>query len=193
MKYFFSLFLAILIVAAILKPAGALENDGFIASSTIEGEHLSVQYQEGVDLNTILDQLKISSVDEQLTNIKIDRSSAQRQLLSKLEILFSRSGDLMDMHIYSYKGAIKVFTNHQKLQEFFKSLFKDNELPCTGYSFYSADYNSIYISSENFKREIIGHELGHAIMTHYFVVQPSIKIQEVLAGYIEFQLRKTVE
>lgn len=35
--------------------------------------------------------------------------------------------------------------------------------------------------------------MGHALMSHYFVVQPSVKIQEVLAGYVEYQLRKSKE
>ena len=51
--------------------------------------------------------------------------------------------------------------------------------------------NTIYASAENFKIGVIGHEIAHAVISHYFVVQPSVKIQEVLAGYVEYQLRKT--
>jgi hypothetical protein len=58
-------------------------------------------------------------------------------------------------------------------------------------SFYVYELNTIYTSAENFRRGIIGHEIGHAIMSHYFVVQPPVKIQEVLAGYVEYQLRKS--
>jgi len=36
----------------------------------------------------------------------------------------------------------------------------------------------------------LGHEIGHAVISNYFVVQPPIRIQEVLAGYVEYQLRK---
>jgi hypothetical protein len=39
---------------------------------------------------------------------------------------------------------------------------------------------------------VLGHEIAHAIMSHYFVVLPSEKIQEVLAGFVEYQLRKNV-
>ena len=55
------------------------------------------------------------------------------------------------------------------------------------------DINTIYITAENFKKAVLGHEVAHAVISHYFVVQPSMKVQEVLAGYIEYQLRKTAE
>jgi len=57
-------------------------------------------------------------------------------------------------------------------------------------SFYVNDISAIYISGENFRREILGHEIAHAIINHYFVVSPPIKVQEILAKYIEYQLRK---
>ncbi len=38
---------------------------------------------------------------------------------------------------------------------------------------------------------LLGHEMGHVIISHYFVVPPSYRIQEVLTGYVEFQLRKS--
>ena len=180
-------------MAASFSLAFAENNDGFNGTSKMEGEHLTIEYFNDVDPSFLNEIFRISPMDEQLTNLKIDKTSIQKEILSKLEIVFNRASDLMDMHIYSFKGSIKVFANHQQLQDFFNTLFKNSSLPCTGYAFYSEKYNSIYISADHFKREILGHELGHAIMSRYFVVQPSVKIQEVLAGYIEYQLKKSTE
>ena len=52
------------------------------------------------------------------------------------------------------------------------------------------DINTIYVDSENININIFGHELSHAIQSHYFVVPTSNKMQEILAGYVEYQLRK---
>jgi len=35
------------------------------------------------------------------------------------------------------------------------------------------------------------HEIAHAVISHYFIVPPPAKIQEVLAGYVEYDLRKS--
>ena len=65
------------------------------------------------------------------------------------------------------------------------------DIPAETQAFYQEDNRSIYISAEYFTREVLGHEIGHAIMSGYFVVQPSLKIQEVLCGYIAYQLKKS--
>ena len=165
-------------------------DDGFGQANKIEGEHFIIDYKNDVDLTSLVEKLKISDTDQLLTNLKIDHSCAEKELASRIEILFNRASDVLDMHVYSLKGHIKIFADHQQLENFYHHLFQGN-LPCTGFSFYLPQYDSIYISAFNFRREILGHEMGHAIMTRYFVVQPSIKIQEVLACYVEYQLRKS--
>ena len=40
--------------------------------------------------------------------------------------------------------------------------------------------------------DAIAHEIAHAIINHYFVVPPSVKMQEILSGYVEYSLNKKV-
>jgi Zn-dependent peptidase ImmA (M78 family) len=134
--------------------------------------------------------LSVSPTDEMLSGQSVDTSSVDRELSSMMEILFTRASDILDLHVYSYKGNIKIFPTLYELTNYYNNLYHSH-VPCTGYAFYIVDDKSIYISAQFFRREILGHEIGHAIMSSYFVVQPSIKIQEVLAGYIEYQLRKS--
>lgn len=180
-------FLAMIVMPAVYVQAA---DDGFGDANTIEGEHFTIDYKKGVDLNVLVEELKVSAIDQQLTDLKIDNSSTEKELSSMIEILFNRASDVLDMHVYSLKGHVKVFADFQQLARFYHHLYSGS-LPCSGFSFYLPDFDSIYISAASFRREILGHEMGHAIMSHYFVVQPSIKIQEVLAGYVEYQLRKS--
>jgi len=164
--------------------------DDFGGATKIDTEHFTVYYKPGVDINNLISQLHISSTDEVLTNQKIDPTSPQAQLSSMVEVLFARASDVLDMHIYSLKANILIFADQQDLTDFYNNRFHA-KIPCTGYGFYLDDTKTIYMSAERFRREILGHEMGHAIMSRYFVVQPSVRIQEVLAGYIEYQLRKS--
>ena len=190
MNKFWLLFIAFLVIPSAFARAEAV--DGFGDAKTIAGEHFDIDYKDGVDLAVLADKLKISDTDQQLTSLKIDTSSPEKELASKVEILFNRASDVLDMHVYSIHAHIKIFADFQQLQDFYHHMYQGN-LPCTGFSFYLPQYDSIYICAFYFRREILGHEMGHAIMTRYFVVQPSIKIQEVLAGYVEYQLRKSKE
>ena len=175
----------------LLMPAlGFAAEDGFGAASKIDTGHFTVYYRTGVDINNLISQLHVSQTDQILSNQMLNKSSPQAQLSSMVEVLFARASDVLDMHIYSLKANIKIFATQEDLTAFYNNLFHAH-IPCTGYGFYLDDQRSIYMSAENFRREILGHEMGHAIMSRYFVVQPSVKIQEVLAGYIEYQLRKS--
>ncbi len=182
----------LLIVACFFSPTwaqAATLNDGFGDALKLNSQHFTIYYKKSVDLATLSSQLNITPTDQLLTNQTIDDSSLPGQISSMLDILFNRACDVLDMHVYSFKGNIKIFATQQDLQDFFKGMYH-KDLPCTGVSFYIYDLNSIYISAENFRREVLGHEMGHAVISNYFVVQPSMKIQEVLAGYVEYQLRK---
>ena len=165
-------------------------DDGFGDAVKIEGHYFTLYYKPGMDINSLIGQLNISKTDEIMSRQSVDFSSPEKQLASMLDVLFGRACAVLDMHVYSFKGNIKIFATQKDLAAFFDGLYH-RDLPCTGLSFYLFDFNSIYITAENFRREILGHEMGHAVMSNYFVVQPSVKIQEVLAGYVEYQLRKS--
>jgi len=170
--------------------ACAQSDDGFGTATKIEGEHFTIYYKPGVDPNSLLKQLNVGHADEILSGQTMDTSSNDRQLSSMAEVLFARASDILDLHVYSYKGSIKIFPSLKELTDYYNNHYHA-PVPGTGYAFYSDDYKSIYISAEYFSREVLGHEIGHAIMCSYFVVMPSVKIQEVLAGYIEYQLTKS--
>jgi len=57
-------------------------------------------------------------------------------------------------------------------------------------SFYVFDSNTIFISYQDLTLGMLGHEIAHAVISGYFVVPPPDKVQEVLAGYVEYSLRK---
>ena len=173
------------------QSAWSATDDGFGSSAqVIPSQHFSVYIKPDVDVHKLLEQMSVSPTDQKLVGQDVDRSSADKELGSTLDVLLSRACDVLDMRLYSFKGNIKIFATQEQLQNFFNTKFH-TKLPCTGVAFYMFDYNSIYISAENFRREVLGHEMGHAVMSNYFVVQPSEKIQEVLAGYVEYQLRKS--
>ena len=183
-------FAIIAVVLCRVSASAWAADDGFGAAGRIEGSHFTIYYKSGVDLNNLIGQLNISKTDEMLAGQAVDLSAPERRLASSLDVLFNRACSVLDMHVYSFKGSIKIFSTQQELAAFYDTLYH-RELPCTGLSFYLYDFNSIYITAENFRREVLGHEIGHAVMSNYFVVQPSVKIQEVLAGYVEYQLRKS--
>ena len=87
----------------------AQNEDGFGHARQIEGGHFAIYYSSAVELDRLLAQLNVSHADEILSGQSVDRSSVQQALSSKVEVLFARASDILDLHVDSYKGSIKIF------------------------------------------------------------------------------------
>ena len=55
---------------------------------------------------------------------------------------------------------------------------------------YSIDENIIYLADGRITDGVLAHELAHATITTYAVYSLTSRMQEILAGYAEFEVRK---
>lgn len=179
----------IAVILFLLSPASyASLDDGFGAAKSAKGRYFTVYYAPQVELPGLIRNLDVTPQDKFLAGISPGGGlSAEEELTEALDTLFAQVCDILDMHLYSFQGNLKVCRDSSQLAQAYRMLF-DKQLDAE--SFYVRDLNTIYISQENFRREILGHEIAHVITSHYFVVMPPEKIQELLAGYVEYQLRK---
>lgn len=168
--------------------AGAFE-DGFSPAKKIDGKNTIVYYESESDPPYLIQKLDMRPSDIILAGKALGgKASSEDELTNLLDVLFIQVSDVLDMHLYSLKINIKICKNETELKALYKRLFNSELGPRP--SFYIYDTNSIYIAQEQFKREMLGHEMAHAIICHYFVVPPPVKIQEVLAMYVEYNLRR---
>jgi hypothetical protein len=164
--------------------------DSFGPASKIEGKYFTIYYSQQIDISILSQQLSITAADKILAGRNIDDDIASEHgIAGMIDVLYSLVGDMVDMHVYNFKGNIKICQNHVQLNNIYRKLFGQDLLSYM-VSFYISDTSTIYISEENFRREVLGHEIAHAIINHYFVVSPPVKVQEILSKYIEYQLRK---
>jgi len=182
------LFLLMITATGVLFAAEA--EDGFGSSNKIEGKYFTIYYSQQIDISKLSRQLDITAMDKILAGKSVGEDIASEPELAKMvDILYGLVGDMIDMHVYNFKGGIKICEDQAQLNNIYKNLF-NKDLVSYMVSFYVSDTSTIYISGESFKREILGHEIAHAIINHYFVVSPPVKVQEILSKYIEYQLRK---
>lgn len=158
-----------------------------------ESEHFTIYYQAGVDLLDVAYKINIDSsawVYKGQDETIVAGSKPEDILAQGVNNLFDEVSDILDMHLYSYSGDIKICANKEELKKVFFKLF-GRKLQAE--SFYYPDGNAIYISPVGLRPGILGHEMAHAIICHYFVVMPPMKVQEVLAGYVEYSINKKIK
>jgi hypothetical protein len=109
-------------------------------------------------------------------------------LAKSLDGLYQEVSDILDIHIYSFKGTVQVLPDRQSLSSYFKRAYG---IDFDERSIYYFEKDIIYVSLADMTVGVLGHEIAHAIISHFFVVPPPAKIQEVLCGYVEYSLRKS--
>ncbi len=163
--------------------------DGFGRAREIEGRHFTIYYAPEVEVSRLIQQLNVGPLDNLMVGGNTQGGfSLDAQLADMLDTLFERVCSILDMQLYSFKGTIKICRDSNQLNYIYHQIFSNSPANVTR-SFYAIVNNTIYTSPENFRLGVIGHEIAHAIISHYFVVLPSVKIQELLSAYVEYQLR----
>ena len=178
-KLFISVLTACLLAWA---SCGFCLDDGFGAAKKVQGQHFIVMYAPQVDLSALA-----MSLDFRPSDMIASGGGSSGSLPDMLDALYAKVCDILDMQVYSYQGTIKVCRDAQQLESVYRAIFgRDMTLS----SFYVNELNTIYIDQQHFTQWVLGHEMSHAVQCHYFVVPPPVKVSEVLAGYVEYQLRK---
>jgi hypothetical protein len=182
-------FLIILIISAIsvfswhISFAEAV-NDNFHAARTMKSRYFEIYIEGDVDLDNLTMILSVPSSIKAIIREPIPDS---RDLPNQLDTLFLAVSEIMDVRLSEFKCKIKICKDSSQLFNVAYSLF-GREIQTGGFYVYAID--TLYVDAENVNIHILGHELSHAIQAHYFVVPPPATLQEVLAGYVEYQLRK---
>lgn len=151
-----------------------------------EGTYLSAYADGGNDAYAVLGKLDPNSLIYASEAAQVNYNAGD--ILAKtLDGLYQEVSDILDIHIKDFKGTIQVVPDSQSLSDYFKMAYNIdfNEL-----SIYYFQEDIIYVSFADLTVGMLGHEIAHAIISHFFVVPPPAKIQDVLCGYVENALRK---
>jgi len=158
--------------------------DGLDLAGTSDGKYTVTYYPSDVSRADLVKMLNMRASGGILAGVP----SGGDELSRLLDTLYIQVSDILAIHLYSLKINIKICRDITQLKDIYRRMFNVDLGPRQ--SFYVYNSNTIYVSREGFRREIVGHEMAHAIISHYFVVPAPVKIQEILAMYAEYQLRQ---
>jgi len=160
------------------------------ADETVNSKYFNVVIHDGVSKADLLNKLRADYFLRMGPAFSVggtEGAGIDKLLSQTLDAIYLEVSDILDIHMYSFSIKLDVFPDKSALSaELQKYLGKRIDVP----SFYFHDKNKIYIADSDLTLGMLGHETAHAIICHYFVVQPSPKVQEILSGYVEYSLRK---
>jgi hypothetical protein len=163
-------------------------NDGFGPAKEMQSKHFEIFYSPQLSPDSLLASLDIGLSDLVYSGASRKSGQTYDDLGRALDTLYSIVMRALDMNLYSLQGKLKVCSDRNHLNRVYENIFGR---PLKSSAFYIHEYNTIYISGDDFTKAVLGHEIAHMLVAHYFVVQPPERTAEILSGYVEYQLRKS--
>jgi len=160
-----------------------LQKEGW---SVIKSNYFTIFYKPDVNLSTLEKRLRFKG---ELFSFGGSRSlkanNVKEKIAYNMDSLFKKVKEILGMYPRVYNIKMKVFKNQRELdEEHYRLLGKRESLR----SFYIYKFNTIYTSESGISDYVMAHEMGHAVVDHYFVVRPPDEIKEVLSAYVESHL-----
>lgn len=184
MKKIFLITLCVAVLSLCASSSFAREMD---LLPIVKSEYFSIYGPGDLDVEELLLKLHFNYF-LQPDSLLSETVQAPRDILAQtMDALYLEVSDILGIHVYSFHGNIEFYPDQPSLNEAFKRYF---DTDFGERSFYLHEKNTIYLSFQDLTLGMIGHEISHAIQSHYFVVPPPVKVQEILAGYVEYSLRK---
>lgn len=165
---------------------------------TLEGHYftLTVEGRQGVDYNSVLADLGVAKLSESYAQQATE--DPEVALKEGLDAVVSKVSKTLGVPIEHFHVAIRVYSSHDQLTKAIKKNYGIG-VGEQGYfyngdiGFYDYDNRTVYISLDKANVGVVAHELAHAIISQYFVVPAPTNTQEILAGYAEFSVRKSLQ
>lgn len=153
----------------------------------IESRYCTILLHPDVNMERVNKKIKIRfySLDEGAFSPK--GKSIQEQLTEKVERVFKKVQRVLDMYPNKINLNLKIFRTQAQLDEEYAKVFGSTD-GMLRISYYIHKYSTIFTTEQAIKEGVLAHEMGHAIADHYFLVNPSEKIKELLAQYAEIHL-----
>lgn len=153
------------------------------------GEYLSVYAFPEMDTQRFLEKMEFGRFFQGRDEISEEDSPAD--LTAKMcDAVYLEVSDTLGISAYAFEGNIKIFPDRQALSREFYALF-ERDFPER--AFYLHENSTLYISFEDMTLGMLAHEIAHMIMSHYFVIPPPPKLQEILSGYAEYHFQKMLK
>lgn len=203
MKHILLFNLFILILACYFPPiVSAQINDSITVSSaatmepptdgwiSIQGDSITVWYLPSANIRKLEARLRERDVPmhQEYRMLLSNRSlSMEDRLKARIEIILLRVEDILGMDPKNLHVKIRIFKTRHEMNDAYAWMFDQQ---ANFKSFYMHYFRSIYTNEQDFLDSVMAHELGHAVIDHYFSLPPPSRMAELMATYVDAHLEE---
>lgn len=154
---------------------------------SIKSGYLTIDYENAVNLSTVERRLGRRGFFLSSSYESNPGDAPGEKVAYAVDRLLKRVEEILDMHPRIARLKIKIFKDADGVNEEYRRIFGTKP---DFKSFYIHKYGTIYISEEDISDSILAHEMGHAVVDHYFSAIPPERVRELLASYVDMHLEE---
>ena len=165
---------------------GWLEEEGW---KVIESDYFNILLHPDVNPERFNKKIRVRFYSLGESAFSSEGKTLEEQLADKLDRIIKKTERVLDMYPAKIRLNLKIFKTQSQLDEEYAKIFGEND-GMLRISFYIHKYTTIFTTEQAVREGVLAHEIGHAVADHYFLVNPSEKIKELLAQYAEIHLEE---
>ena len=108
--------------------------------------------------------------------------TVEDEVLAKLDVIVEKAEVVLDMFPSGLHITVVLLAKSRDVGQMYLQKYGKES---NNIAYYSLKEDTIYISVDDTKLRVISHEIGHAIIDHYFKVRPPYNIHELMAQFVE--------
>lgn len=117
---------------------------------------------------------------------KKDIITTEDEVMAKIDIVIEKAEIVLDMFPDKLHITVVLLPKRRDVARMYQKKYgrKANHI-----AYYSLSEKTIYLSVNDVNLEVFSHEVGHAVVDHYFKVRPPYNIHELMAQFTSKHIR----
>jgi hypothetical protein len=167
-----SLFFLLLFTLILPSPAHSRE---------IKSRYATLHYATKQLLSDFNDQIRLGRKLNFIARKK-NIITLEDEVLAKIDTIIEKAEVILDMFPNNMHIRIELLETSKDVNRIYKQRYGKK---AKHIAYYSLAEDTIYISVDDARLRVLAHEVGHAIVDHYFKVRPPYNIHELMAQFTE--------
>ena len=150
------------------------------AAPAASSRYFTVRWSDPKLLHQFNDNLMIGRLSRFMQKKNI--VTVEDEVYAKLDVVLEKAQLVLNMYPNNMTVTVVLLPDAKTLAAVYQQKYgkESNDI-----GYYSLSENTVYVSVKDVNLRVIAHELGHAIVNHYFKERPPYHIHELMAQFTE--------
>jgi hypothetical protein len=158
---------------------------------SLETTHTNINYQSLADLKKFNRKLDNYFAKCGLLRLSLcsGTDTLSDKITKKVDVIYERVQEILGIHKKMKKVVMKIYSDKRQLNAAYSKLKKTGLQNYKTHrnirAWYMPSNNTIYLNCNDLHEGMLGHEIAHYMIDHYFLIRPTKNTGEILAQHVD--------